>query len=136
MTDLHSLLHDPWCPRCGQATGWHDPGKPYTRIECKCGGVKMPLATRMPEAVPAGLGWSEKIRVWLWYTSIINDDAAELLFVGNAVDQYHAVTFALHGEKWSCIVLGHYGSGDSKVAALTAALHHLCDERDEAKEKT
>ena len=130
MTDLRALLYEPWLPQ--EIKGPDFIGGP----------VKPPLATRMPEAVPAGMEhggerWqltpNDKDCFQMFAFNLINKQA-ELLFIGNAVDQYRTVTFALHGEKWSCIVLGHYGSGDSKVAALTAALHRLADERDAAKE--
>ena len=117
MADLRELLYEPWCPTCSA------PVSSLCRPQAASSGhlqEKPPLATRMPEAVPAGLGWSEKIRVWLWYTSIINDDAAELLFIGNALK-------ILTGGKLSFQI---HASCDP--AWMAAALHRLADKRDAA----
>ena len=116
MTDLHALLNEQsWCTQCH-----------FDHCEKKygiCPGELMPpLATRMPEAVPAGLYWEDE----LWWLSHdpITDEQAELLFIGNALK-------ILTGGKPSVYI--HASCDPTRMAA---ALHRLCDERDAAKETT
>ena len=142
MTDLRALLYDHWCPKCGT-----DIGPKHLDHTTLCPeGITAALATRLPECVPPGLEKAElPYSHWVlrhqtatgpsdcqpvFGADPITDEQAELLFIGKAMDKFTNVTFTLHGEKWSCIVQGHYGSGDSKVAALAAALHRLADERE------
>ena len=125
MTNLHVLLYEPWLPQ--EVEGPDFIGGP----------VKPPLATRMPEAVPPGLEWDDVAGGW---HSLNPDNAvrftdkqAGLLFMGQALDEVptdlsdlsHLLSLWLEELKQS--------PGDA-TAALTAALHRLCDERDAAKE--
>ena len=158
MTDLHELLHEMWCPKCCEPAiispdvkPWiWDCGGKHERLELKC-----PLATRMPEAVPAGLEWNSRFNYWcirhqtvtgpsdrplVFGETMCSPDHAELLFIGNAVKVLSAADWFVQfrGATDKIVV-----EGDDLVeveidgtipAALTAALHRLADERDEAKE--
>ena len=129
MTDLRALLYEPWCEKCGTPQSLREPaGGIWRCFVCK-EQVVLSISARLPECVPYLLRWHDESHVWQLSWIGIDDLTAELLFIGQAVDKFTNVTFALHGEKWSCIVQGHYGSGDSKVAALAAALHKLADGR-------
>ena len=127
MTDLHALLHEPWCSKCGAPQ----------RTDCMGCDIRPPLATHMPEAVPARLEWSYVGRCWRLlvvtgehdYLATITDEQAETQFIGTVAKNFPAT--AVH-------VLVHYAQGEvpNLPDALTAALHRLADERDAAKETT
>ena len=122
MTDLRALLLEPWCEKCGQVTGWHELGSGYTRIECKCGGVKQPLATRLPESVPPGLECNDRLECWLLDgSSVMTDEQAEILYIGQAAKM-------LTGGNPSVEI---HMSCD--LAKLAAALHRMADDVDPTK---
>ena len=120
MSDLHELLYEPLM----------ETDASHNQFERRAA-----LATRMPEAVPAGLKVHESDGTW-WIRDPdegmplyrhITDEQAELLFIGNAVK---VLADALHVD----IVIGQ--PGDDLVQRLATALHALADERDAAKETT
>ncbi len=98
MTDLHTLLYEPWWTKSGA----DDVCRP-------------PLSTRMPELVE-GLEWGENIQEWMLYGHIM--PGAEDIFIGRAVkalaEFYRERNLPM----------------PTTPAALAAALHSLCNERD------
>ena len=120
MSDLRELLYEPWLPQEVEGPGFVG------------GPVLPPLATRMPEALPAGMEhggerWqltpNDKDCFQMFAFTLINEQA-ELLFIGNALK-------ILTGGKPSFQI---HASCDP--AWMAAALHRLCDERDAVKETT
>ena len=111
MTDLRALLYEPW----GEGDF-----SPTTHKE--------PLATRMPEAVPAGMEWNYVGRCWRLlvvtgehdYLATITNEQAELLFIGNAVK---VMVDATDADKFVAI-------SPASIGQFAAALHRLADERD------
>ena len=104
--------------------------------------MRPPLATRMPEAMPAGLKWAAANVAggnWKVNGAWITDDQAELLFIGNAVKVLASKTSIQRAEgdggAWMLTCLDRIGT-DSLPAILAAALHRLADERDAAKVTT
>ena len=128
VTDLRALLHDPWLID-QDGVPILESGGTYEQVrQYPC------LATRMPEAVPAGMEWVVYPNGADWWiqpddtvAAMINVEQAELLFIGNAVK---VLADALHVD----IVIGQ--PGDDLVQRLATALHALADERDAAKETT
>ena len=130
MTDLRELLYEPWCEKCGIPSC--DRRHTYTDKSPS----RPPLATRMPEAVPAGLEWNSRFNYWcirhqtvtgpsdrplVFGETMCSPDHAELLFIGNAV-------------KLIDIGADIVVAGKGELAdRLAAALHRLADERDAAK---
>ena len=113
MSDLRELLYEPWLPQEVEGPGFVG------------GPVLPPLATRMPEAVPAGM---DTFRGgWRIYgegeddVCCITDEQAVTQYIGNAVEVLVAAN--------SLYLVKSYSAD-----GLTAALHRLCDERDAAKE--
>ena len=108
MSDLRELLYEPW---------WVDESVGKT--------ICLPLASRLPEAVPAGLdtfrgGW----RVYGEGEDdvcCITNEQAVTQYIGNAVEVLVAAN--------SLYLVKNYSAD-----GLTAALHRLADERDAAKE--
>ena len=111
MTDLHALLYEPWIPQEVEGPGFVG------------GPVKPPIATRMPEAVPAGL--STFRGGWRIYgegeddVCCITDEQAVTQFIGNAVEVLDIGYMVIAGE-------------GELATRLTAALHRLADKRDAA----
>ena len=122
MSDLRELLYEPWLPQEVEGPGFVG------------GPVLPPLATRMPEAVPAGLEWcSWSARIvgvkdstldpcWMLHRKECSTDTAELLFIGNAV-KVLAPTLRERNLPMP-----------TSLQSQVAALHRLADERDAAKE--
>ena len=117
MSDLHELLYEPLM----------ETDASHNQFERRAA-----LATRMPEAVPAGLKVHESDGSW-WIRDPdegmplyrhITDEQAELLFIGNAVkvlaDFHRKLNLPM----------------PTTLTAMAAALHRLADERDAAKETT
>ncbi len=145
---LRELLHEPWCLECGPVESSHPGVLP-------CGHERgwAPLATRMPECVPAGLEWhnmqySQEGEWMLWKRQPdnsgggfpITDEQATLMCTGRWVqvlaDAEHKTIASITIEKddgtWT---IGRWddsniSTGDTLLAALAAALHGLADERD------
>ena len=120
MTDLRELLYEPWCPTCSA------PVSSLCRPQAASSGhlqEKPPLATRMPEAVPAGL--STFRGGWRIYgegeddVCCITDEQAVTQFIGNAVEVLDIGYMVIAGE-------------GELATRLTAALHRLADKRDAA----
>ncbi len=80
MADLRALLFEA-CIR-------HIPD-PHPERELDVAVPALPLATRLPECVPAGLEWREadwrRLTGWTFRDVVIDDEVAELLFMGQAV---------------------------------------------------
>ena len=143
MTDLHVLLYE----------SLMETDASHNQFERRAA-----LATRMPEAVPAGMEhggerWqltpNDKDCFQMFAFTLINEQA-ELLFIGNAVKVLVAnaiivEVYYTHEDGRTSLRLrgqGIYGGDVIEVdqptlpAALAAALHRLCDERGAAKDTT
>ena len=129
MNELHALLHDPWCPKCGP-TKWHITGPDPN---CMCDkDVRLSLAERMPEVVPPGLD--------------LGSECAVDCFIGRAVEvlaAYMPNPYPLEVTKWNKTehgwtieLIDDSFDGPTFPAALAAALYSLADKRDAAKETT
>lgn len=149
MTDLHELLYESWCSKCSKPF-LHTHPKPEDWVV-----PTSPLATRLPECVPPGLEWhniqfSQEGQWMLWERrpcgggsgQYITDEQAELLCIGKWVKvlseprtDTSTLEIRFDGELWHVLSPGtdSYGSGNSRIAALAAALHRLADEREAMK---
>ena len=80
MADLRALLYETWCPKCM---------RPACTSIVHIEEHRKPLATRLPQCVPAGLEWRvaewRRLTGWTFRDVVIDDEIAELLFMGQAV---------------------------------------------------
>lgn len=131
MSELRALLYEPWCPYIDDAVDFAG-----AAAEAQGETRRDPLATRLPECVPAGLEWEE--RWWIEHEvncgndpppkfehAPITDVQAELLFIGQAVK-----VLGPRGLVTQFARMASEGFAESDIpAALAAALHRLADEK-------
>ena len=141
MNDLRALLYDHWCPKCGT-----DIGPKHLDHTTLCPeGITAPLATRLPECVPPGLGWDRGSKVFTLYRDASTDgtalriELAELLFIGKGVLMIAECGWVLDYsvDGWSVFGWGvdedksqSGGHHKTAIAALAAALHRYTDEKE------
>ena len=84
---MRALLYETWCPKCGPKP----PGGSMVThmLTCDIELERAPLATRLPQCVPAGMEWHEQETSWniaiVGIGGLISGEHAELLFMGQAV---------------------------------------------------
>ena len=121
MTDLRALLYEPWC----------------CESEVTLARSRKPLATRLPECVPPGLGWNPWNARHIGTTDTItaswvldgNDTTAataELLFIGKAVKVLLNAEPQLNKPDLSDF---------RSIHLLAAALHRLADEKERGDDR-